>query len=177
MDRKWEIVLGGVGGQGLMIAGNLLGRAAVEQEGRQAVMTSVFGVETRGTFTKSDVIISNQPIFHPEALHPDVVIALDVAAYQRYVGLGEETLLIYDDKFPSEESKARQKGYPIGALAREVGNPAVANVVALGILIKETGVVAAESVIAAIRDEFAERENVINMNLKALQAGLDATSS
>ena len=54
MKGTWEIVLSGVGGQGLLSIGNLLGEAASIFGGKKATMTASYGVETRGTFTKSD---------------------------------------------------------------------------------------------------------------------------
>lgn len=76
MKGTWEIVLSGVGGQGLLSIGNLLGEAASIFGGKKATMTASYGVETRGTFTKSDVIISNEEIDFPEVLNPDIVLCL-----------------------------------------------------------------------------------------------------
>ncbi|MCL2498036.1 MAG: 2-oxoacid:acceptor oxidoreductase family protein [Symbiobacteriaceae bacterium] len=167
-----QIILSGVGGQGLMLAGNLLGRAAVEFSGLQAVMTSVYGVETRGTFTKSDVLISSEEITFPEVLAADVVVALDEIAYKRYVAnLAPGVLLIFDDNIPEQPSQAIQESYPISSTAKELGNLAVANVVALGILAAKTKVVSGEALQNALRQEFASRPNLIELNLKALARG------
>jgi len=169
----WQIIFSGVGGQGLVLAGNLLGRAAVEYEGKNAVMTSAYGVETRGTFTKSDVIISKEEIYYPEVERPDIIIALDSIAYQRYQAIGEdETLLVYDSNIASLSGKEGQVGFPISQIASEVGNPAVANVVSLGILIGLCSVVSEASASEAIRSEFQARPRLIETNLRALMEGL-----
>ena len=96
MSKKtWEIIFSGVGGQGLVSCGNILGEAA-SFDHLNAVMTTTYGVETRGTFSKSDLIISDEDIDYPEALHPDVILALAQVAYQRYAPIaGENTVLIY----------------------------------------------------------------------------------
>ena len=81
MKGTWEIVLSGVGGQGLLSIGNLLGEAASIFGGKKATMTASYGVETRGTFTKSDVIISDEEIDFPEVLNPDIVLCLAQMSY------------------------------------------------------------------------------------------------
>jgi len=170
--ETWQVILSGVGGQGLMLAGNLLGKAAL-YEGKKAVMTSAYGVETRGTFTKSDVIISGAEIDFPEVGQADAVIALDVIAYKKYAdSLGEESLLIYDDSIDYLPSKAGQAGFPVSKIAKETGNPSASNIAALGILVKLTGIVAEESIRNAIREEFKDKEAAAKQNLAAFEASL-----
>ena len=173
--KTWQVILSGVGGQGLMLSGSLLGTAATVYEGKNAVMTSAYGVETRGTFAKSDVIVSDGEIDFPEVLEPDAVVALDIIAYKKYAAsLGEEAALIYDSAFGPLPSKARQMGYPISDMAKNAGNAAAANVAAHGILVRLTAMVGEESVRQAIRDEFKGREQLAAINLGAFDAGLEA---
>jgi len=172
-----QVILSGVGGQGLMLAGKLLGAAATGHEGKNAVMTSVYGVETRGTFTKSDVIICSGEIDYPEVLKADVVIALAPVAYKKYAdSLHEGAMLIYDDAIEARECKARQLGFPITKIAKEAGSTAMVNIVALGALVKLTGIVNEQSVKSAIEEEFQGKEKLIVSNLKALQGGLEAAA-
>ncbi|MCL2564958.1 MAG: 2-oxoacid:acceptor oxidoreductase family protein [Defluviitaleaceae bacterium] len=173
--KAWQIILSGVGGQGLMLSGNLLGSAATVYEGKKAAMTSAFGVETRGTFAKSDVIVSDSEIDFPEVLKADVVIALDMIAYKKYAdSLGEGSLLIYDESFEHIDCKAKQSAFPIFKIAKDKGNPAAANIAALGILVKLTGLVSEEAVRSAIRDEFGTRERLVDLNLAVFEAALEA---
>ena len=172
-----QIIFSGVGGQGLMVAGNILGRAAVEKMGLYAAMSSAYGVETRGTFTKSDIIISEAEIDFPEALDPDVVLALDPIAYQRYASsLSASSLLVVDTAFAGLSTRANQLAFPIAALAKEAGNAASANVVALGLLLGLTEVVSYAALQGSIASEFAGRTSIIAINLKALDAGLAAVA-
>jgi 2-oxoglutarate ferredoxin oxidoreductase subunit gamma len=175
MKKSWQIILSGVGGQGLMLAGKLLGDAATGYEGKNAVMTSAFGVEMRGTFAKSDVIVSSEEIDYPEVRQADVVIALAPLAYKRYApSLGEDALLLYDDACEALPSKARQIGFPIAKIAKQAGSPSGLNIVALGLLVKLTGVVEESSALSAIREEFKGKEKLAELNCKAFQAGLEA---
>ena len=62
MSVQKEITISGVGGQGLILCGTLLAQAAVCYDGKRATLSSEYGVETRGTFAKSDVIVSDSEI-------------------------------------------------------------------------------------------------------------------
>ena len=74
---KRQIVLAGVGGQGLVSAGGMLAEAAAIYEKREALMMCAYGSEARGTFTKAEVIIDDEKrIYFPEVQQPDIVVAL-----------------------------------------------------------------------------------------------------
>jgi len=175
MEKTWQIIFSGVGGQGLMLAGKLLGAAATSYEGKNAVMTSAYGVETRGTFAKSDVIVSAEEIFYPEVLNADIVIALAPVAYQKYApSLEDSAVLIYDDSIEMIQSKARQIALPFTKIAKEAGNTSMVNIIALGALIKMTGIVSEQSITGAIQDEFQGKEKMVELNLKSFQSGVKA---
>jgi 2-oxoglutarate ferredoxin oxidoreductase subunit gamma len=174
VKTKWEIIFSGVGGQGLLLNGELLGSAVSIIERRHAVMTCVYGTETRGTFTKSDLILSEESIDFPEVLDADAVVALAQVAYDRYAGeLPESALLLYNsDKVTAASSAARQRGVPVETLAIRAGNPMGPNVVALGALLSLTGCAQADSVKEMIRRRFHGREKIIDGNIRALEAGI-----
>jgi len=177
MKKTWQLILSGVGGQGLMLAGKLLGSAATGYEGKNAVMTSAYGVETRGTFAKSDVIVSDEEIDYPEVLKADVVIALAPVAYRKYAAsLDEDTVLIYDNVIESMQTKSRQIGFPISKIAGEAGSDVMVNIVSLGILIKLTGIVSEQAVENVILEEFQGKEKLTGPNLRALKGGLEAAA-
>lgn len=169
-----QIVLSGVGGQGLISTGEIIGQAASIHENVFATLTSSYGSETRGTFTKSDVIVSDQPISDPNIEAPDVILCLAQVAYDRYVQqMRDSTLVIYDSEqvVPSKDAKG-QIGYRFREMSLQLGNPAVANTIALGLMVKKTGMLRRESVAAAIREYFAAKPKVIDINIQALDAGM-----
>lgn len=175
MKNRYEIILSGVGGQGLVVAGTILGEAATMFENLNSTLTTSYGVETRGTFTKSDVIISKDEIFYPEAIEEDFVLTLAQVAYDKYAkSINENCILVYDSNAiePREDVKGIQHGLPITDKAREVGNIAVANIISLGILVKITGIVSPESIIKVLKEQFAGKPHMIDMNLKAFNKGM-----
>lgn len=175
MKNKYQIVLSGVGGQGLISCGGLIAEAAIVYENMYATLSSSYGVETRGTFTKSDIIISNKEIYYPEVMKEDIVLSLAPVAYDRYVGkIDSNAILVYDSGLilDKKESKAKQYGFPFTDLARELGSVTTANVIALGAIIKLTKILKEESVLMAIKDIYSEKPHVIEFNTKAFHKGL-----
>lgn len=173
----WQIIFSGVGGQGLLLSGSLLGAAAAIHEGKQAVMTADYGSEARGSFTKADLIISGGYIAFPEVVKPDVIVALAGVAYDRYAETAEEgTLIIYNsDQAQEKPSRAKQVGLPfdeIAASGDKRGGPV--NMASLGALVELTGEAKAESVELALRKRFADKEKVAEANIRAFHRGAEA---
>lgn len=175
MKDKIQIIFSGVGGQGLVMGGFILSEAASIHEGLQSAMVTTYGAESRGTFTKADVIISKKPIAFPEIIHPDVVIAMAQIAYDKYVlDLNEGDILIYDSNEVKETpSKVKQYGYPISDIAKEAGGLLSANMVAMGIMVKLTGVVNPESIIKTISDKFHTKESILQGNIQSFRKGME----
>jgi len=179
LEHKYEIILSGVGGQGLITSGSILGEAAVLHENMNASLTSSYGVETRGTFTKSDVIISKEEIYYPEVLKASAILALAPVAYNKYVAdFDKDTMLIYDSSLISgiEHSNGKQYGYPITDLAIELGSEKIANIIAIGIIVKKTGVLKKDSIIEVLNDKFSGKEKIRKLNIKAFEKGFEIGS-
>ncbi len=176
MKERWEIILSGVGGQGLISGGTVLGEAATIYENKNATLTSSYGVETRGTFSKSDVIISKDEIYYPEVISADIILALAPVAYNKYVNeFDESAMLIYDSDSITNPliERGNQYGYPVTSMAREIGHVAVANTIAMGIIVKKTGVVFEESILKALEEKFGNKPQILELNIKAFKKGIE----
>lgn len=172
---KREIVFSGVGGQGLVSCGKIMGAAAII-EGKNIAMTSAYGSEARGTFTKSDLIISEDPITFPQVEHEEIVMSLAQVAYDRYAGkLDADAVMVYDsdEVNPSADCKASQYGFPFTKIARGLGYDGAANLVAAGVIIKLTGVLSPASLEQALIDKYSGKSKVLETNLAAFRAGCD----
>ncbi len=176
MSAQKEITISGVGGQGLILCGTLLAQAAVCHDGKRATLSSEYGVETRGTFAKSDVIVSDGEIYFPEATEPDVVVCLHQIAYDRYSGhVPEKTLLVYDSGqvMPNAPRSAREAGLDILETARGLGSTAAANIVTMGVIVGCTGCISSDSAHAALNERFgAKGEKAAALNSAAFDAGV-----
>ena len=80
---KKEIRIVGFGGQGIILAGVILGEAAT-RAGHKAVQTQSYGPESRGGAARSEVVISSEPIDYPRVNEADVVVALSQEGYEKY---------------------------------------------------------------------------------------------
>jgi 2-oxoglutarate ferredoxin oxidoreductase subunit gamma len=177
MSRK-EILIGGVGGQGVVLSGILLGTAATLFEGRQAVQTQSYSSELRGGSTRAEVIISEEPVTDPQVRKPDILIALAEDALSKYIHrIKPKGLLVID----SDLVKGAKPGdyeilaVPATSIAdKEMGNIVVANLIILGALLKKTGLLSVEAMEKAI--EVSVPKKAITLNLNAFRKGLQLSS-
>ena len=173
---KKEIVLSGVGGQGVVSVGEVMGQASLHEEGLNATMSASYGSEARGTFTKTDVILSDELIGYPNIAVPDIILCLAQVAYDRYVdSFTDDTLVFYDsdEVKPKAGAKGTALGYPFRQLAVELGSIQSANFIALGAMMKKTGLLKPESVKQGIIARFGGKQKVIDSNQKAFEKGMD----
>jgi len=132
--KRIEVVLGGQGGQGIRFAGIVLGQAYAEA-GYQVTSSASYGPEVRGTFIRSEVIISDEQITYPLALSPDYCLVLTQEAYERLrQDTRPEGTVLFDSGAvtPSPEAPQRHWPLPILGTASEMGHPGAANVILLG---------------------------------------------
>ena len=172
-----EIRIGGVGGQGIVLAGRLLGIAAALYDGKEAVCTQSYGPEARGGASRSDVIISDQPVDYPYVIEADVLAVLFQEAYVRFhtrVKPGA-ILIINSDLVQPLDDQENVHSIPATQIADGLGNRMVANIVILGYLVAKTGVVSRESMEQAIRETMKQQH--IDLDIKALDAGISRAQS
>jgi 2-oxoglutarate ferredoxin oxidoreductase subunit gamma len=167
-----QVRFGGVGGQGIVLAGRLLGKAAALFDGKEAVCTQSYGPEARGGASKTDVIISDEPVGYPFVLEADVLAVLFQEAYAKFrPSLKPGGTLIFDTGLvKATADDANAFGIPATKIAEDVGSRLAANVVILGFLVGKTGVVSRESVEKAIRATL--KPKIVDLNIKALDAGI-----
>ncbi|MGD8546126.1 MAG: 2-oxoacid:acceptor oxidoreductase family protein, partial [Candidatus Bathyarchaeota archaeon] len=82
MLNRTEIRISGLGGQGVVLAGQILGRAAV-LSGKNAVQTQIYGAEARGSAAKSEVIISDGKIGYPYVRKCDILVTMSRIALKK----------------------------------------------------------------------------------------------
>ena len=76
-----EIRISGFGGQGIVLAGYLLGKALTLYEEMEAVMTQSYGPEARGGASSANIVVADRPIDYPFVQKADVLVALSQEAY------------------------------------------------------------------------------------------------
>jgi len=172
VSPTYGVRFGGVGGQGIVLAGRLLGKAAALFDGKDAVCTQTYGPEARGGASRSDVVISDEQVDYPFVTKADVLAVFFQEAYVLFRdALKPGGLLIVDTELvqPYADDKNLHR-IPATKIAEEIGSRMAANVVMLGFLVGMTGIVSRESVENAIRTTM--KEKIVDMNLKAFDAGM-----
>ena len=167
----FDVRFGGVGGQGIVLAGRLLGVACSLYDGKDAVVTQSYGPEARGGASRADVVISDHRVDYPFVLDADILAVFFQEAYASYRHrIKDDALLLYDDLLvrPDEEID-NLRPVPATRVAEELGNKMAANVVMLGYLVEASEIVSMEAVEQAVRSTL--KPAIVDLNLEALASG------
>lgn len=148
MENK-EVRLGGFGGQGVILAGMILGRAKSIFSDGYATLTQDFGPEARGGAASCAVILSEQPILYPNVNTPDVLLAMSQGAYAKYIGgLKKDGILVIEEDLVKLDDQVDPSitiyKCPATRFAEEIGRKIVLNIVMYGFLVAVTGLVSEE---------------------------------
>ena len=171
---NYEIRLSGSGGQGLILAGIILARAAVIEK-RRVTQTQSYGPESRGGYSRADVIISDQEIYFPEATQFNCLLALTQEACDVYLfDLRDTGVLIIDTTYVKNLALAAENTYelPFTEIAQEkLGSPITTNIMSLAFLVAITGIVKESS----LRQSIAEsvKPAFVEINHKAMEIGFE----
>lgn len=172
-----QILIAGFGGQGVLFAGKVLAYKGLE-ENKQISWLPSYGPEMRGGTANCSVIVSDTPVGSPIVSEPDILIVMNLPSLDKYENAAVPGAKVFIDSFLIERKVERSdiEAYYIPAtkIAREMGIPTLANMVLLGKVIKETGVVSMEGLKDALaKTVSAKHPELLEANLKAIQAGYD----
>jgi len=168
-EKTWQIVLSGIGGQGLILAGVMLAKAGVLED-KNALQTQTYGIQTRGGFSQAEVIISEGMIYFPKCDQPNLVLALSQAGYDRYRGkLSEQCIVLYDQDVVKAANRDKDIGYPFQAKAVELGNEKVINSLALGAVLRMCPAISTDTMAKVMADELPPK--VVALNIRAMELG------
>lgn len=171
-----EIRIAGFGGQGVILAAQILGKAAAIFDGIHATMTQNFGPEARGGACSAQLIVAHEPVLYPYVTRADILVAMSQEAFTKFVpelkpgGL----LLVERDLVRIEESlpdQVRVYGVPATRIAEKLGKRVVQNIVMLGFFAAVAQVVSRQALEKAVLGSVPE--SLAQLNRDALQAGYD----
>ncbi|UCF92918.1 MAG: 2-oxoacid:acceptor oxidoreductase family protein [Desulfobacterales bacterium] len=170
-----DLTIAGVGGQGSILAGVILGSAAVTYDHKYATQTQAYSSELRGGFAATWVIISDEPIEFPRVTHPDILVAQAQDSITRFVDvLKPDGILIVDDDMVREipDKIKRIFKVPATSIARnQMKAPVTANMVMLGALCQVTAVVSRQALESAIVQAVPKGKD--RLNLEAFNWGFE----
>lgn len=163
-----EIRIAGFGGQGVILAAAVIGKAAAIFQNGHATMTQSFGPEARGGSSSAQVILSGEPILYPYITRPDILVVMSQEAYTRFTPelkpggiLIMEQDLVRVDKIPAG---VRAFGVPATRLAEELGRKVVLNIVMVGFFGAVTGLLERDALRQAVGDSVPPAMQKLNLD-------------
>ncbi len=169
---RQEFRFAGFGGQGLLVAGIILGRTAAIYAGKQAAQTQSYGTEARGGASQCNVVIADEEITYVGVVNPDVFVVMSQEAYDKLIGdVKNGGLVFFDSDLVKIKKDLPLQHIPIPATktATELGKAMVANVVMLGAMIEGTKAISGDLVKNCVRETVPPGTE--ELNIKAFDLG------
>ncbi len=176
MKEKWEVIIGGIGGQGVGLAGQILAEAYIMETDSCVAQNQEYSTRVRGGKSQTSLILSRDEILFPNVTDADVLVALTEEAYLEYEPqVSASGLIIYDSSEITElRNRVTEKGYPFYKEALELGNTRGITLLAFGAANQILKIVASEYFYQAMALHF--KNNVLEINKKAYDKGASLVS-
>lgn len=172
-----EIMFAGFGGQGILLSGTLLAKAAM-QEGMEVAWVPSYGPEMRGGTAYCTVVVGDRPIGSPIIKNPLHLVAMNGPSLEKFAPVVKPSGVILVNSsmiaFDAGREDCDVLKLPVVEIATELGNAKAANVVALAAFVARTQLIAIDSLKACIESTFKKKAKLIPLNLKAVDAGVQA---
>jgi len=169
------IRIAGFGGQGVILAGMVIGKAASIYDGKFATLTQSFGPEARGSACSAQLIVSDEPVLYPYLTQADILVAMSQEAQARFgADLKPAGMLLYEQDLIHLDNTTegiRHYGIPATRFAEELGRKLVLNMVMIGFVTALAGLATPPAVRKAIADSVPKGTE--NLNLAAFEKGLE----
>jgi 2-oxoglutarate ferredoxin oxidoreductase subunit gamma len=171
---QYEVTFAGFGGQGVMVAGQLLAYSGIE-EGKNAIWLPSYGPEMRGGTAYCTVVISDKRIGSPIINNPTAVCIFNPPSYEKFVPkVKSGGLAIVNSSLitlTTDRTDIIEVRIPANDLAIEAGNVKATNVAVLGAFIGGSGVVKFETVKAVLEQKLGKKKSVLDINMRVLELG------
>lgn len=178
--QEQGIIIAGFGGQGILLAGEVLANSLMLDD-KNVTWYPCYGAEMRGGTVNCEIVASNIEVSAVNKKEADFLIALNQLSFDRFLPKLKKGGLVIANSTLVKELKSRlDVNYvfaPITALANELGEIRIANIISLGILSKVSKMTSVETLHKAIDKVLPEhRKNLLALNLKALETGFNYLS-
>ena len=172
-----EIQFAGFGGQGIMLMGQILAQAAMNED-FEVVWIPSYGPEMRGGTAYCTVVISDRLIGSPIIRNPQHLVAMNRPSLEKFAPTVKSKGVVFVNSsiipIDSGRDDVDEIRVPIIEIAKDLGNVKAANIVALSAFVTRSKVVQFDSLKSAVKEKFALKEKLIPLNMKALDAGREA---
>ncbi len=176
---RHDVFISGYGGQGVLLAGNLLSYAAIH-EGKNVSFFPAYGVEKRGGSAMCTVVFSEGDTGSPVVGHPSVTVVLNQLSFDKYAAKVKQGGVCIVNSSLVESAEVEIPGVemvrvPMNQLALDLGDVRMVNMVACGAYAAKTGSLSLDSLGEALKKALPERNHrLIPANVRAIAAGAAA---
>ena len=171
-----QIRIGGFGGQGVILSGIIIGRAAAIHAGLHATLIQSFGPEARGSSSSAELIVADEPIWYPYVKDLDMLVVLSQDAYARFTpALKKGGLLVTEADLVTLQPpvpSARHFVVPATRLAEEIGRKIVLNIITVGFFGAVSQLMPQEALETAVKESVPP--GTLDLNLRAFRKGYEA---
>ena len=169
-----EVIMAGFGGQGILLIGKMLAYAGMN-EGKEVSWMPSYGPEMRGGTCNCTVVISDRLVGSPVIQSPKAVLAMNLPSLDKFEpDIKPGGVLLVNSSLIKRQPTRDDITVimvPANEIANELGSPRSANMVALGAYIGATNAVSMDKVEEIVRQNFAAKPKLIDINLEALRRG------
>jgi 2-oxoglutarate ferredoxin oxidoreductase subunit gamma len=172
---RTEIKIGGFGGQGVILSGYIIGRAASIYDNKHSTMIQAFGPEARGSACSAQVIVDEQMIAYPYITSPQIMVVMSQEAYTKFSSeLASGGILITEEELViphNMRTDVKHYSIPATRIAEDLGKRMVLNIVMVGFMSAVTKLIDAEAMRKAVLASVPKGTE--DLNIKAFNMGFD----
>jgi 2-oxoglutarate ferredoxin oxidoreductase subunit gamma len=169
---RTEIRITGFGGQGVILAGHIIGRACAVEGGQHATMIQSFGPEARGSACSATLTVSETEVLYPYIHRPDIFVVMSAEGYEKHGSeLKDDGILVYEKDLVKPDPRPGQRAYGVSStrIAEEQGRSIVQNIVMVGFFAAATKIVPRDAIREAVKASVPAGTQ--ELNIRAFDAG------
>jgi 2-oxoglutarate ferredoxin oxidoreductase subunit gamma len=170
---KKEILITGFGGQGIVLAGRIMGQSATLGDRKHSTLVQAYGPEARGGACSAEVIISEDFIHYPYVRSADILVCMSQGGFDKFISrTNNDGVLLFDsDLVRVTGFSGKAYSIPCTRMAEELGRKMMANIIMIGFITSITSVVSSESARSTVAETVPKGTE--EMNIKAFEKGYD----
>lgn len=173
---QYEVLWAGFGGQGIMVAGQLLAYTGIK-EGKNVVWLPSYGPEMRGGTAYCTVVISDARIGSPIISNPQSAVVFNRPSFDKFSSrIKPGGLLMVNSSLidvTTDRTDITEILVPANRMALEAGSPKATNIAMLSAFVGATGVVKYENLLAVLEEKLGSKKDLLEINRTVLKAGYE----
>lgn len=165
-----QIVITGFGGQGVVLAGKIVGQAAAIVDKLESTLVQSYGPESRGGACSAQVTIADGPIYFPYIKNPDILVCMSQSGYDKqHHTLKDDGTLVIEQDLVKPVGDRDYYAVPCTRYAEEIGHKMMANIIMVGFMAGITGAISLGAARSTVEESVPKGTE--EKNLKAFERG------